>query len=164
MLCLLTASPPQQLCLAALTWLPLKCFHTLSQSALLSFADDTDSISEGLLPHSLHLLQPYYIVPCGVMFVIYHVSHALPLSGGTPKSQITPPSQTVFLFRFSIDMSVPGRIIMAVQSNQWWERYHVTEMSQVWLLNQLICVHLTPMSSLEVCYFHQLNTEEDIFL
>lgn len=86
----------------SLPWLglDLNVFRTLSLSAHTSFADDTDSISEGL-----HLLRP-------------SSTHLL--------CRVFVATQIAFLSWFSINTSVPGRIIM-VQSHQWLERRHVTE-------------------------------------
>lgn len=119
----------------SLPWLGvlLKCLHTLSLYAHVSFAAVTDSISEGLLPHSLHLLRSYYKhVPWRVLFSMFPACYlsccyvfipCITAAGGVPKSRITPPSQTIFLSPFAIDISVPGRIKMVVWSNQWLERY-----------------------------------------
>lgn len=93
-----------------------------------SFAAVTDAIGEGLLPHSLHLLWHYSFhtrtleslicsVPC-LLFIMLLCIPCITAAGGIPKSRITPPSQSLFPSPFAIDMSVPGRIIMAVQSNQ----------------------------------------------
>lgn len=126
--CLLTTSP-LHLCPAALTWLRLKCFHAAHES----FADDTDSIRDGLSsprqppPASYCTRRPY-----GVLFVFCFFSCIACIAAAGA---------------FSSDMSVPGRILMVVLSDQRLQKY--SEMSQVRILNQLVStIHL---SCPEVC-------------
>lgn len=102
---------------------------TLSVYAHVSFAADTSAAGEGLLPRCLHLRWMYCIhVPWRVLFVLFIMLLHFPCitaAGCIPRSWFTPPSQSVFLLYlspFANDMSVPGRIIMVVLSDQCLER------------------------------------------
>lgn len=130
-------------------WLgiPPKCVHTLGLCAC-ELAADTSAVGQGLLPHCLHLRWMCCIhVPWRVLFArlsacylsCCYIFHALQLQAASPGVDLHH-LVGLYLSPFANDMSVPGRIIMVVLSDQCLERdSHRTEMSRVHLLNQVAC-------------------------
>lgn len=155
--CLLTTSP-LHLCPAALTWLRLKCFHAAHES----FADDTDSISDAppppQPPPASHCTRRPYGVVFG-FFCFFSCITCIAAAGGN--SAALEPNHTKHSnMGFSSDISVPGRILMAVLSDQQLQKY--SDLSQVWLLNELICVYNTTILSWSLLILSAKHWE-DIF-
>lgn len=92
-------------------------------------------------PASYCTRRPYGVLFVFFVFFMYRMQYCCRGNSAALASNHTEHSNT----GFSTDMSVPGTILMAVLSDQRSQKY--SEMSQVWLLNQLMCVYNTTILS-----------------